>query len=390
MASTLLTLRCATRFVKWLGPWTSDTEMPEHVIRRTTEIKPVKPGDRPLEAWVYKPKNEAPMGAILVTPGLFPDGPEDRRLDRISRIFAASGMLVLTPFLPDFMSLRLSPRVIDDVDRAFGTLLEQPELPVDVLPGIFSVSFGSLPALSVASAPHRADQVGALMVWGGYADWRETMHFAFTGEVNGQRFASYDPTNHPVIFMNLISQMPEVPVDPEILIQAWRKFVLSTWNKPEQKKRFREVAQEIADGLPAEARRLFLIGCGAESGGYELCARLLAQARSEFLDPRPSLVGLRCPVHLIHARNDDVIPANQLDHLVAAMPPHVQLSTHLTGVYGHSGGRGQGGGGLSLTPSLLREVMTMAGILRSFSKLGLSRRRPQHSTVNPPRPAAIP
>ncbi len=390
MASTLLTLRSAVRLAKWMGPWASDTEMPARIVRRTVEIKPAKPGDRPLEAWVYKPEGEEPVGAILVTPGLFPNGPDDRRLDRISRIFAASGMLVLTPFLPDFMSLRLSPRVIDDVDRAFGALLEQPELPADGLPGIFSVSFGSLPALSVASAPHRADQVGALMVWGGYADWRETMHFAFTGEVNGQRFSAFDPTNHPVIFMNLISQMPGVPVDPEILIQGWLKFVLGTWGKPEQKKRFREVAREIAEELPAEARQLFLIGCGAEPGGYELCAQLLAQARNDFLDPRPGLIGLRCPVYLIHARNDDVIPANQLNHLVAAMPPHLQLTTHLTGVYGHSGGRGQGGGGLSLTPALVREVMTMLGILRSFSKLGLSKRRSQHSTVNSPRPAAIP
>lgn len=367
-SKTLQRLRASLRLLPWLGPWASDDNIPLHVQRRALTLAPQRAGHSPLRAWLYTPTDQKPIGALMIAQGLFPLGPEDRRLERISRIFASAGMLVLTPSLPDFMSLRLTSRVIEDMDQAFGALLELSERPVGVRPGILSVSFGSLPALRVAALPHRREQVGGLAIWGGYADWRETMHFAFTGQVEGRRVKSHDPTNHPVIFMNLIEQMPNVPVAPERLIQAWRRFVLATWNQPEQKARFQEVAREIAQELPREGRNLFMMGCGARKGGYSLCMRLLSQARDELLDPRPHLEGLRCPVALIHARNDDVIPANQLRRLRDAMPPHVPVSTYLTGLYGHSGGRGQGGGGLPLTPALFREAWSLAGILRSLAR----------------------
>lgn len=371
MTSPILTLRSSSRLLKWMGPWASSTAMPERVTKRVTKIPAQKPGQKELEAWIYTPKDHPPFGAVLIAPGLFPDGPEDRRLDRISRIFADAGNLVLTPFLPDYMSLRITPAVIEDTDRAFGTLLEQPDLPAGIRPGVFGISFGSLPALRLASAPHRAKQVGGLLVWGGFADWRETMHFAFTGEVNGQRLAEYDPTNQPVVFMNIIDRIPGgVPVEPELLIKGWRKFVLATWGKPDQKARFQEVAREIAQELPEAGREFFLIGCGAVPGGYELCKQLLAEAQGgDFLDARPHLKGLQCPVCLIHVRNDDVIPANQLDKIVAAVPPGVNLTTYLTGSFQHDGARGKGGGKLS--PEFFREMQSMAGILLSFSRLGL-------------------
>jgi pimeloyl-ACP methyl ester carboxylesterase len=372
MTSTLLTLRSTTRLLKWMGPWAKGNAMPEEVAKREIKIPPQKPGQRPLDAWIYTPKGHPPFGAVFIAPGLFPTGPEDQRLDRISRIFADAGNLVLTPFLPDYMSLRITPTVIEDTDRAYGALLEQPDLPPGIRPGVFAISFGSLPALRLATAPHRAGQVGGMTVWGGYADWRETMHFAFTGEVNGQRLAHYDPTNQPVVFMNIIDRIPGVPVDPELMINAWRKFVLATWSNHDLRPRFKEVAREIAQELPEAGRNIFLIGCGAEPGGYELCTKLLAEAQGgEFLDPRPYLKDLHCPLCLVHVRNDDVIPANQLDRLVAALPPKASFTTYLTGSFEHDGKRGKGGGKLS--PAFLREMQSMAGILLNFSRLGLRR-----------------
>lgn len=371
MVPTLLTLRSSTQLLKWMGPWSSEKQRPTRVKQRAVQISPQKPGQRPLEAWVYTPEGERPFGAILLAPGLFPDGPEDRRLDRICRILAAAGNVVLIPFLPDYMALRLTAEVSEDTDRAFEKLLEQPECPPDVRPGIFSISFGSLPALRVASAPHRAAQVGGVMVFGGYADWQETMHFTFTGEMNGKRLNAFDPTNQPVVFMNLLEQITDLKVDPEVLLTTWRKFALATWGQPAQKARYKDVARELAHQVPEEGRELFLIGCGAEPGGYELAMKLLAQARRDYLDPRLHLKNLQCPVCLIHSRDDDVIPVNQLDKLVEAMPPHVKVTTYLTGAFRHDGGRDQGS--KTLTPEFFREMMSQAGILYNFSQLGLRR-----------------
>jgi pimeloyl-ACP methyl ester carboxylesterase len=348
---------------RWLGPWASDTARPPGVDRRAIQID----GDRSFEAWVYAPAGRAPIGAYVIAPGLHYAGPADPRLDRFCAILAASGILVLAPFLPDYTALRVEPTALGDLDRAFDALLALPELPAGVRPGVFSISFGSLLALRLAALPARADRIGALVLFGGYADWAATIRFCLTGEIDGVRHTAHDPLNQPVVLMNLLEFMSDRPADEATLIAAWRRYVEATWGRPEMKVdgRWQAVARDILPGVPAELREWFAIGVGLEPGALERCDDALAHfggPRAAFLDPLPHLGGIRCPVHLVHGVDDDVIPYPQSQKLAAALAPHVDARVYLTGLYGHTAKSGIGGR-LRDAPAMAREMWTMIRML---------------------------
>jgi pimeloyl-ACP methyl ester carboxylesterase len=349
--------------LKWLGPWSPQTARANaRVVQRSRTIE----GPRPFEAWVLAPKGKPPTGALLVCPGLHYQGPADPRMARFIEVLASSGILVLAPFLPDFLDLRVEASVVEDLDRAFGALLEEEALPRGIKPGIFSVSFGSLPTLRLAASEKRRDQVGAVIVFGGYAEFANAIRFAIGVGADGTKVnAKRDPLNQPVVLMNLIEHLAVPDSARRIVLETWRRYVTSTWGRPELKapERWRPIAEELAREVPAEARELFRIGCGLEDGAMSICeAALEKQAeRRAFLDPRPHLGGVRCPVYLCHGADDDVIPHTELELLAAAMPAHVRVRRYLTGLYHHTGANPV----LSL-PLMLKEGVTLLGLMRAL------------------------
>lgn len=351
---------------RWLGPWADEASAPRRVDRDTHQIGD---GDRSCDIWTYRARRTPVRGAVLIAPGLHYAGPADPRMDRFCRILAASGLLVAAPFIRDYTRLRVVPRALDDFDLAFEHVRRLPRLPAGRKPIIFSISFGSLLALRLASAPQRAHQVGGLLIFGGYADWAETIRFSLTGEIDGMLHAAHDPLNQPVVFMNLLDTMTGVPDDPSPLVDAWTRYVHATWGRDEYKRgsRHRDVARSLAADVPADMRSLFLQGCGAEPGGLELCMDALSRAGdvSAFLDPRPYLHNLRCPVHLVHGVDDDVIPFVQLERLARALPAHVACKTYLTGMYGHTSAT-SAAELLRDVPLMATELWTMARMLRAL------------------------
>jgi pimeloyl-ACP methyl ester carboxylesterase len=319
------------RLLYWLGPWMPDERTPQDVNRSAFTV----PGARPFEAWLFQPAKRRPRGALLLVPGLSPAGPSDVRMERFARKLASAGFLVGAPFLPDFCALELKETVFADLARSLDALAAHPAMPREVKPGVFSISFGSLPALRLAADPRYAERLGGLVLFGGYADFESVVSFALGGE-------GRDPLNPPVVFMNLLHALEGALGDRAALIEAWRSFVLQTWGRPEMKarERFSEVAERLAAGLNVpEVRELFLLGCGLREGGLARCRAALASQVDAvaFLDPRPHLHGVRCEVSIFHGRDDDVIPFGQAALLERALPPQARARTYLTGVYSHTG-----------------------------------------------------
>ena len=213
---------------------------------------------------------------------------------------------------------------------------------------------------------------GALLVFGGYANFIETVDFCVTGEIEGKAHGSRDPLNQPVVFINLVEALPGPPTDPEALRAAWVRYCQATWGQEEMKDpaRFAQVAEQIAQSLPTTERELFLIGCRVRPGGAELLRAALRQhPGARALDPRPHLSGLRCPVVLVHGRDDDVIPYTELARLREALPAGTPIETFLTGLYGHSG-RARLVDLVSRVPALLRELRTMLRMLAALDRCG--------------------
>src|SRR4051812_48878550 len=202
---------------RWLGPWASATKAP--IVETVDEIVD---GTR---VRLYRPRR-APDATYLIAPGLHYAGADDPRMDRFCRILAAAGHLVIAPFIPDYLALTPNARAIADFRRVFDALPAWTEYPPSGIPRhhppsgiprhhppsgiprhhkpvVFSISFGSL--LAFALAADVQDAIDKLVIFGGYADFRQTLRFCLTGEVASGRSAMRDPLNQPVVLANLLA-----------------------------------------------------------------------------------------------------------------------------------------------------------------------------------------
>lgn len=358
-----MTLRAQLHLGRWLGPWAAADTAPDGVLRTSVHVAARAADERPFEAWLYRPRRGRPIGAYLVAPGLHYAGPADPRMDRFLRVLAGAGLVVLCPFLPDFTALRVRETVLADFARAFDAMLSLDEVPRHVRPGVFSISFGSLPALRLASDPRYASRVGAVVPFGGYADFREVIRFSLSGGDGGR--VPYDPLNRPVVVMNLLDDIEGAPPGVARVVDAWERYVRETWGRPEMRQddAYRHVAERIGADLDDEERAFFRMGVGLDEGALERCLAALDRSwqRRAFLDPRPHLGGLRAPVHLFHGADDDVIPWQQMDALYEALPPHVEKARYLTGLYAHTGASALGS-----VPALFQEGVTLLRMLRAL------------------------
>jgi pimeloyl-ACP methyl ester carboxylesterase len=319
--------------LRWLGPW-GDGRVPTSVKRDETRLR----GN--IRAYVYSGRRR-PVGAYLVAPGLHPQGPDDPRLDRFLRILATSGFLVVAPCLPTLIDLRVSADSADHLATAFDEaerLSRDETLPK---PAIFSISFGSWPAITLASRAELADRIGALVLFGGYADFPEAIRFAVTGCLPGVELP-YDPLNVPAVFLNVV---PHLGLGERLrpLEAALREMVERTWGREEMKLAGARdpIARSIAERLEAEVKELFLMGCGLAPGGPELVDRVLEDHAEAFAfaDPRPSLAKVRAKVVVVHGRTDDVIPYTHAEQIRRSLPPDHPVQVFVTGMYGHTGGQ---------------------------------------------------
>lgn len=350
-------VRRRLRLARWLGPWTASDRAPDDVTCTSIDVA----GERPFEAWLLRPRDRRPRGALLVVPGLHYAGPADPRFDRFVRVLASSGLAVLAPFLPDYRAMTLEPRVLADTDRALDALLAaEPSL----RPGVFSISFGSMPALRLAAA--RSSELSGLVVFGGFADFRRALRFALG--TDGERVN--DPLNAPVVFLNLLPFLDVADAHREPLARALRHYCERTWGREDHKRPevYGPVAAAIARELPEAVRELFLVACRARPGTTTRAERALERSGAAFdwIDPRPHLSAIRCPVTLVHGRDDDVIPYEESLDLERALAPHTRVRTLLTGLYGHTKNEA---GALSEGPLVLwRELSTMVGILDAIAR----------------------
>lgn len=336
-------LRAMMTLGRWLGPWADPGVAPRVNVRDERE------GDLRIRCY----GGDRPRSTYLVAPGLHYAGPDDPRMDRFCRVLAATGHVVIAPFVPDYLALTPCARAIEDFARVFAVRARWS----DQRPIVFSISFGSLLALALAA--QHGDQIERLVLFGGYADFHDTLRFCLTGEVGSGRTARRDPLNQPVVLMNLLAHLEPRCADPDAVSTGWRRYVERTWGRPEMKDRarFGAIAEELAAEVPASVRELFHIGVGTRPGAAELALPALAQFDARALDPTPYLPRIRGRVDLVHGADDDVIPFEQ-SHALAARLVHADVRVHITGLYGHTGAQRPR---LSMAA---KELLTLVRVLR--------------------------
>ena len=325
---------------RWLGPWADSKKAPE--------VPVVEENVDGIRVRLYGRQKRS---TFLIAPGLHYAGPDDPRLDRFCRVLARAGHLVVAPFIADYLALEPNAQAIADFKRVFDWL------PRDRKPVVFSISFGSL--LAFALAAERGDDIERLVIFGGYADFHETMKFCLTGQVASGRSAPRDPLNQPVVIMNLLDQLDHDRAARGALAAGWRRYVERTWGRPEMKarERFYAIAEELAPEIPDSVRELFLVGIGVRPGAWDLALPALAKVDVTALDPTPYLPRIRNRVELVHGADDDVIPFEQ-SHVLAAALVNADVRVHITGMYGHTGTQ------RPPIAAMAKELVTMVRVLR--------------------------
>lgn len=332
--------------LRWLGPWGPEGK-PKAVDRKEIVID-ARHRQRPLRAYVYEPASKA-TGLYLILPGLHYLGPADTRLDRFASILSAAGYVVVAPFFPDAIALLLAPSMFDDADAALRFSIAEAERRALPPPALFSISFGSILALHLASNAEFDGKLSRAVLFGGYADLFPAVEYAVTGRAlhdvgksGGQALsAKRDPLNSPVVFMNLLPHLT-LPdgADRDRLMRAWRTMVHRTWGRMELKlDGARDPhAHAIARGLPGDLRLPFLRGCGLASGSFGWLKEGIAAAGDELamFDAGDRPARAHTPFALVHGRDDDVIPYFESLKIASRLPPSLLKRTSITGLYGHT------------------------------------------------------
>lgn len=321
---------------------------------------------RTIHGRVFRPTQGKPTGAYLVAPGLHFDGVDDPRLDRFCRILASSGLFVLSPKLPDMLALRVVPRSTHDLGVAFDWVVAHCRREGLARPAIFSISFGSTPAIGIATDPKRADQLGALLLFGGFCDFHATVRFAISGRAyhDGHPvLVPHDPLNGPAVLINVVEHL-DANLDKRALRQAWHEMARLTWGHEHTRPASARwpLAERIASRLAPSMRALFMTGCGLRPGSEALLEMAFAREPRfyEFTNAKDKLASLRRPITIVHGRDDDVIAWPEAYKLKRALAPGHACRSFLTGIYGHTAAST-----LSLS-TWHRELTTMQAILGSL------------------------
>lgn len=365
-----------TRRARWLrlahrlGPWSNPRVLPGSLLRSLQSTATGSRGELALR--VVEPGYGQPVtGAILVLHGVHHLGPDDPRLDRFLHVLAEFGFVVMAPYLPDYLALVPQPEVERDAEAALRSLMEHPRLPVGIAPGVFSISFGSFPALRLVAGALQ-DNIGAAVCFGGFADWQESMRFA----VRGAPGRPPDIRNHPVVYLNLMDHVEGAPKDGSkrrALADIIRTLVRMTWGDDTvpTREEFRRVTEKLAASAPAELGDALHDAAGVSEDGTMRVELALERASQSlvWLDPRSdSLRGSTVPLTIVHGRDDTVIPVEEADRLERATPTGTRVFR--TGLYRHADPEAPG--------SLLgtaRELATLGRVLKAIVEAGVGSRR---------------
>ena len=353
----------------WFGPFCPEDSRPTSLTKKEVEVSC---GDRVIKAWVYIPRG-AIRGIYLISPGFHFQGPSDPRFIRFNSILASAGFLIMAPFIEDYINMKLLPTAEVDFRACFDYLESMEERPPEIKPGIFSVSFGSLLAMRLAGHKDYKERVGGLIIFGGYADWDETLRFFLTGLLNGEMVAKRDPLCRPVVFLNLLDCIQPEPKDPEKLIHAWKEYIQTSWPGSFylERKNYEALAYKISEKLEGRDKELFIQGCVFNDEGKKTGLEALDKMKEEwvYLDPLVWSSEVSCPVTVIHGRDDDVVPVNQAKRFEKALEHNDNVSICITGLFAHS--KNEGKDSLyTKTALLVKEVTMLFKILKNFLIMG--------------------
>lgn len=344
------------------------------ITKQCIEVQNQQISSRKTRVLCYYP-SQKPIGGYLIAPGLHPLGADHPRIDDFCMMLASLGYIVYSPYLSDYIGLYIVRDTFSDYCAVFDQFVKDSSFPRDNLGiNIFSISFGSLMALRLASDKVRAQQINSVIIFGGFGNWRSTCDDIIKKALFGKASEGYgDIRSVPAIYNHLIEHIEDITDKTrcETLRNLWQEYMRISWVDDEtylQKENCLELANKLTKSLSDEEDKLlFMKGCGLSEGSFELYSRIIKQKESfEYLNPLIHAYEISCSVYLFHGKHDKLIPANQQKIIKEALPQKVIKRVILTKLYGHSDKNKEGSSFVRLFNNI-REVRNLLRIILTLS-----------------------
>jgi len=305
-----------------------------------------------LRAKIYQPTIGF-QRAVLLTPGVNALGIDEPRLVTFARHLASSGLLVLTPELPDLSRYLVTARSTDMIEDAAVWLAGNRELARGDRIGMMGISFAGGLSVVAAGRPALRGRLAFVFSFGGHANFQRVLRYLCTGEEPAFAKASAGPETRPsapktppphdygvaILALGLGHLLvPEAQAEP--LRQGVLVFLhashVALFDQAKAREEFSK-ARAMEEALQEPARTVLGLVNRRESA--ELGRRLLPHtaalgdvpALSPDQSPAPD-----APVFLLHGRDDNVVPSAESLWLEERQRPHTAVRVLLTPLISHA------------------------------------------------------
>jgi pimeloyl-ACP methyl ester carboxylesterase len=325
--------------LRYLRAWVrdrSDLETGELVLSRE---------GRSVPATLVRPARlEEPAPAWILLHGITRPGRAHRQLVRFTRALAATGCEVLVPEVPEWRDLRLAPMLtVPTVDAALRSL-EGRAASI----GLLGFSFGAPQAIAASGHERIRGRLAGVAGFGGYCDLERTLVFQFTGrheDAHGHHRLRPDPYGRWIVGANYLTEIPGLS-DAAAVAEGLRRMAamagdqsVVAWDPA-----LDPLRAKIRKGLGPRDRELFDLFAppspdDPEPAAAEEIAHALAAAARRVepgIEPAPLLRAASGPVHILHGRQDHLIPFSEAQRLYDALPGGIRRRVTVTRIFGHS------------------------------------------------------
>jgi hypothetical protein len=277
-------------------------------------------GDRSYAADLYR-ADDAPRAALLLVPGLAPDGKDDRRLVDLAVVLARADFAVLVPDIASLRAQRVSGENVRQIGDALAYLVRARS---EILPasdgaapiGIAAISYAVGPALLATLEPELRGSVDFMVAVGGYYDVEAVVTYFTTGFYrDGGAWTKGTPNDYGKWLFVSANADAIMDMRDRITLRAMAGRRMADGNAdiddliPLLGPEGRAVHALLANEDPDQARRLITA----------LPDRLLRNLTALNLRGR-DLANAPRSVILIHGRDDRIIPVSESLELGSALP----------------------------------------------------------------------
>jgi len=313
------------------------------------EIEIDREGER-VPATLIAPKEQpTPLPGWIALGGISCMGRHHPQLVRFARALASSGAAVLVPEIPEWRRLELAPSAVAPTIRGgIEYLKKRPDVARTPV-GLIGFSFGAPQVAISAGRDDLGEDVGGIVLFGGYCSLEKTMTCQLTGEHEWDGLdyqLSPDPFGGWVVASNHLTRVPGLEDAGEVaaalykLAEAASGQRISAWEPHHD-----GLIRELRGTIPQRHRRLYDLFATPSTEALaepeerrQIAVELAETSRSiePLLDPAPALAEVDLPTSLIHGREDRLIPFTEGLRLHEKLPSRIRRGLTVTAMFHHS------------------------------------------------------